>query len=148
MSALTECLRDVLDSTELADPRLIAEEMLTRIPDELKVETLQAALASWVRQELGRQRMLSPVSASGFSAKVAAIRADWQHRLRERVCVGEVWKELGDCTPADLRTMAADLRAMAAKLTGKADYYDELASHVPAEGTVRDLAADPIGAAA
>lgn len=149
MSALTEYLRQVLATTKLSDPRSIAAEMLNRIPEESRADALAEVLAPWVQTAMSRRRMLNPVPISGSgSAKVDAVRSDWQARLNTPLNVGGEWKRLADCTADDLHQVAADLRVMADRLTSKADYYDDLAQHIPAGRTVGSLTADPVGVAA
>lgn len=147
--SVSDCLRQVLETTSLSDPRAIAAEMLDRIPRAARGAVLAQVLPLWVQGQVSRRRLLSPVAAAPVpSPKVAAVRDDWAVRLNTPLCVDGLWKRLADCTANDLRTVAASLRALAAKTAAKADYYVELADLVPAGGTVGMLTADPWGAAA
>lgn len=148
MTALTLYLHQVLETTTFSDPRAIAEEMLTRIPEESRADALAEVLAPWVTTQMSRERMLRPAPLAGGSSKVAAIRSDWQARLNTPLRVGDSWKRLADCSAADLRWVVADLRVRADRMIAKADYYADLADHIPAGGTVGMLAADPVGVAA
>ena len=148
MSALTDYLHDVLSTTGLSDPRLIATELLDRIPEEARADALVEVLAPWVSVAMSRERMLQPIRLGTSSSKVAAVRSDWQSRLNTPLNVAGGWKRLAECTADDLRLVADDLDERARRMVAKADYYRELANHIPAGGTVGMLAADPVGVAA
>lgn len=149
MSALTEYLHDVLATTSLSDPKAIAAALLERIPEEARADALTEVLAPWVQVAISRDRMLSPVRlGSTHSAKVAAVRLDWQSRLSTPLNVAGAWKRLAECTAADLRVVATELQERAHRMVAKADYYLELADHVPEGGTVGMLSDDPVGVAA
>lgn len=138
---LNDMLTEVLNTTKLNDPREVAAELLRRIPTQLRVVVLSQILAPWVRDEMSRRRMLPSVGVG--SAKVAAVRADWENRLNTPLRVGDGWKRLADCTASDLYRVSTDLRVMASRSLEKAAYYENLAAHVPEGGTVGMLAAEP-----
>jgi hypothetical protein len=104
----------------------------------------------YVRTQFTRDRMIpqshdvSPVPSS----KVAAVRSAWARRLETPVFVGSAWKRLGECTAEDLRVVASALRSQAEQAVVKADYYEALASSLPAGAVVSDLASDPLAVAA
>jgi hypothetical protein len=118
---LRRLVREVMDSSTLADPHAIADEVYQRIPKSMIAVALQVTLKAFVRQVVSESRhRMSPsrvpvpnatVGGSGFSAKRAGIAEWWQRALRDRVEVGgsgkREWKMLGECTADDLERAAA-----------------------------------------
>lgn len=159
---LAALIAEVLDETSATDPTAITAELLKRIDDPLAA--LAEALPVFVRTQLSRSRMLSPLddpqtadrghgdtdahcpaAPVGYS-RATRIRDSWAARLNTPLRVGDEWKRLADCTAADLRTVAADLRERAAKSLAKADWYDDLAAMLPKGATVASLAAEQVAA--
>lgn len=147
-------IREVLDSTELADPTEVADEVYRRIPDGAHGRALGEALRTFVRVEMGSGRTVpdKPTVPPGASSKkVARIRAQFQAQLQQRVFTGAGWKLLRDCTKKDLLFLANDRRRIANENVSVAEQYERLAT-VVGKGTVGDLdnaiLADTLGRAA
>jgi hypothetical protein len=166
---LRAAVRDVIDSTDLADPRDVAAKVAESIPSRDLRRALTEALATFVRVEFGRGRMTSgrPAAdetehASARSAKVAAFRKhaeQWRKKLRDRVHVGgSHWLLLADCSYENLTLAAEERRQLAAANAVAAERYERYAKAVEAAGverfgdlpesTLRDLLSDEGEAAA
>ena len=145
---LRSLVHQVLTETSLSDPREVAVEVASRLRGPSLRAALLEALAVYVRVTFGRDRMLSQDSPAGASSKVAAVASDWARQVLTPVAVDGVWKRLGECTADDLRAIAASLRSMADQTLSKAEWYEDLASALPAGAVVADLDADPLAVAA
>lgn len=155
MSALTDLMRDIVESGDALGPRAIADEMVNRIPHNQRASVLAEVLPVWVSAHLALSRMLSPISAEdpdesrpATSSKVAAVRDDWRARLNTQMKIGDSWKRFADCTAPELRDYAANLRSLAQKQIAKAEWYEGIADHIPPGGTVSALSREPEGLAA
>jgi len=166
---LRAAVREVIDSTDLADPRDVAAKVAESIAGRDLRRALTEALATFVRVEFGRGRMTSgrpsldrPENGSARSAKVSAFRAhaeQWRKKLRDRVHVGAShWLLLADCSFENLTTAAEERRQLAVANGVAAERYERYAKAVEAAGverfgdlpesTLRDLLADEGEAAA
>lgn len=164
---LRAAVRDVIDSTDLADPRDVAAKVAKDIPSKELRRALAEALVTFVRVEFGHIRMASSRQlpeqpASARSAKVAAFRVhaeQWRRKLRDRIHVGgSEWLLLADCSFENLTLAAEERRQMAVSNAAAADRYERYAKAVEAAGverfgdldedTLRDLLADESEAAA
>lgn len=169
--SLRAAVRDVIDSTDLADPRDVAAKVAESIPSKELRRALAEALATFVRVEFGRGRMASnhphpvappEVATPARSAKVAAFRVhaeQWRRKLRDRIHVGgSEWLLLADCSFENLTLAAEERRQLAVSNAAAADRYERYAKAVEAAGverfgdlpesTLRDLLADESEAAA
>ncbi len=127
---LRALVREVLDGTDLTQPREVAAETLARLKPEDVRSALEQILSEFVRYEMHRLRNRGEAQAAtaGRSRKVQAIREAWQQKLRDRVHVGELgWKMLADCTRDDLLFAARERRVMAERNQVKAYEYERLA---------------------
>jgi hypothetical protein len=147
--SLRAVVTEILDDTELSDPRDIATEVLTRLTDAERDEILRAALVTEVRVTLHEHRKAPigdrPAATPRPSAKVRAIRDAWAQLLNGRYSVGGEWKRLAEFTPEDARAVAAERRRMAAESAAWADRFDALAAAITAAGvtTAGELPAAP-----
>lgn len=126
---LRSIVREVLTSSTIADPGVVAEEVLRRVPSRMLKQALQQALRLYVRQVISEVRVSRPpVASSNRSAKVSGIRDGWQRRLRDRVHCGDGnWKFLAECTYEDLLAAAGERRQLAERNLAWARQYDEWA---------------------
>jgi len=148
---LKSLVRQVLTETGMSDPHEVAAEVSRRVRGAAALrEALAEALVVYVRTSFTRDLMRPSGEAAAQvpSAKVAACRSEWQRRLLTPLGVDGVFKRFGDCTADDLRAVAASLRLHADQTAAKADYYEALASALPAGAVVADLDADPLAVAA
>ena len=77
------------------------------------------------------------------SARVTAIRNEWQRHFTDRVWNGERYMLFGEMTAVDLKGAAHALRKQADTLSGKAEYYERIASTLGDAKMVQDLTEDP-----
>lgn len=77
------------------------------------------------------------------SARVDAIRNEWQRHFKDRVWNGTRYMLFGDMTAVDLKGAADSLRDQAASYVGKAERYDAIAAALLDGGRVSDLVDDP-----
>ena len=135
-------------SVEYAD---IAADVMARLDPSLLVAALEQALPLYVRavsvSDRGRGSIIQP-PAAGPSAKVAAIRDDWQRRLAEIYPTPKGNKRLADLTYSDLMYQAQILQASAEATLAKAKGWEKLARAVRKEraATVRDLSPEILSA--
>lgn len=136
-------VRDILDETDLTTPAEIAEKVAEMVPTNQLRTTLATALREYVRVELThtRARAAQPTRTGGPSAKVTAIRDAAHQWLRQRVCAGDTWKMLGDCTYEDLLRLEQDRREHAQRSAAAAERFAALAALVRKHkaGRVGDL---------
>ena len=173
MMTLRETIEQTLESTDLMVPQEIAERVLgqvedyedalkealpeyvrfvmaqariRRVPAELDALTAQETEYHFAPDDLlsesGQKTQKKLLKARG-SAKVDAIRNEWQSHFKDRVFNGKVYVLFGDMTAQDLYGAANFLRDKAATFTNKAAYYERIASAVPEGGKVGDLTDDP-----
>ncbi len=144
---LRALVREVARTSLVADPGLVAADVLARIADEDRAAALDQALRDVVREVFRDERNWTRVGPPqvGVSAKVQGIRDHWQRALRDRINVAEgEWKFLGECTQDDLAFAAEQRREQASRLRAKAAQYDVLRNLLDEHGVkqVRDLPAD------
>lgn len=148
-------IREVCDSSTIADPATLAKEVGQRIGRNQQRAALEQALPTLVQHAVSRARNSSPGgqkdrdghiagAAGGRSRKVASIREHWQKMLRERVAVGMSggdWKFLADCTAADLGVAAQIRDDHASRNAARATQFRNLAELLDTHGvdTVGDL---------
>lgn len=135
---LRALIRDILTACDEADPGVIAEAVIVRIPDEELRDALHQTMRYFVRQIISELRIANspqpgpitgPMPARARSAKNIAIRQDWQSRLHDRVHVGgSEWKLLRDCTYDDLMAVARERSDLALRNALWADTYEGWAS--------------------
>jgi hypothetical protein len=140
--------RDVVRTSLVADPGLIADDLFARILPADYEAALQQALRHFVRQVLSEERshpQIHSPAGPGVSAKRQMIADGWQRRLRDRLSVADgEWKFLGDCTAVDLQFAADYRREQAARNRAKAAQYDVLRHLLEERGAERvaDLPAE------
>lgn len=146
---LRAAVRDVVDSTDLADPRDVAAKVAASVPSRELRRVLTEALATFVRVEFGRGRMTSgrpvpleqPGAPAARSAKVAAFRVhaeQWRKKLRDRIHVGgSEWLLLADCSFENLALAAEERRQLAMANGVAAERYERYAKAVEAAGVER-----------
>jgi hypothetical protein len=158
-------IREIIEDTDLTNPREIAAKVAENIPDEDLHDALGMVLPHYVRLVLGQHRAsvappapllgpgaiappapegTAPPGPAGTSAKVRAIRDAAPQWLRERVHVGSSrWKLLGDCTCEDLMFLARERVDNAERLKNRAKTYLDLAHLMEQHnvGLVADLPA-------
>jgi hypothetical protein len=143
--------RDVLATTDLADPSDIAEEIFNRTPKREIAGAYRMILRTMARVELGRMRMNGSAqdqtvgdqtgAQPARSSKVAGIRQYFSDTYEQRVCAFEKWKMLLDCTREDVLDLAAQSLKAANQNLAKHEKWQALADQMLADGavTVRDL---------
>lgn len=131
---LRHLVRDVLKSTDEADPGEVAALVMAQIPRGKQREALEQSMRLFVRQVISETRTGNrPANVTPIhrSAKVSAIRDGWQRRLRDRVHIGDsAWKMLADCTYDDLSAAAAERQEHADRNMVWAREYRAMASAV------------------
>lgn len=158
--SLRQLIREVAESSAIADPGALAEEVANQVPDEHLREAFAEMLRGYVRGVFRDERTFPslpqprdrsdgksrpPAGRPGNrSRKVAGIRAEWAKVLRERVHVGpppSAWKFFGDCDAEDIDFLIGEREQIAEANHTKAEQYRKvrklLVEHDAA--TVRDL---------
>ena len=143
---------DIVDSSDAVTPRAIAEKILASLDPDDYVWVLGETLPEWVRVEMNRAGLRSPVTAAApepfvaetgerfDSPKRAAIVQRSRALLEVSIEVGPgVRKRLGDCTADEVRWHADMLYGQARKIEAKADWFGRVASAIPPGGVVRDI---------
>lgn len=122
----------VAESSGVADPKQVAEEVLATLHTSELGEALAACLPDYVRLVLhgaGRPRV-GPAGAPR-SWKTEAAKAYAQKILRQRVDVagdGTGWKFLAECNACDLEAVSAKRREQAEHLTAAAEWFEKIAA--------------------
>lgn len=121
---------------------VMAQARIRRVPEELAVLTAQDTEYNFAPDDLlteSEQKTQKKLLKARGSAKVNAIRNEWQSHFKDRVFNGKVYVLFGDMTPQDLYGAANFLRDKAATFSNKAAYYERIATAVPEGGKVGDL---------
>lgn len=115
------------------------EDRRWREPNSGELEVPQSQLPSAVAE---RSQRLRDAGRRGFDAAQAG-RERNRALLATPIAVGKgVWKQLGECTPEDLRTVARGLRVRAAENEKRADGFERLARKLDAAGATTVAAWD------
>lgn len=146
---LRQRVRELQASTELSDPRDIADRIIADLTPHERTFALAEALPPYVRECLGASRMHARMPAPSSSAKVGAIRAWGERLLALSVDVsgeGGEWKRLADCTRDELLVVASYRRKQAERNVATAVQYEKLAARLDEAdvATVADLTADDL----
>lgn len=129
---LRALVREILAETDEADPGAIARTVMGRIPTDKQGEALIQTLRLFVRQIISENRITRPqgvthigaARSAGRSWKGAALREAWREKTRDRLHVGHgEWKQLRDCTYADLMSAAAERQDHAERNAAWAQRY-------------------------
>ena len=164
MIDLRALIREVCETSTMADPTSIAREVEKRIDAGELGEALAQALPAVVHNVVSRMRGPIPSdspgghgsrdahspTAAGRSSKVAGIRDAWARMLRNRVSVGpapDAWKFLANCNADDLAYAAQLRRSHAAANTIAAERFERLGEALTAHGvgTVGELPPGALG---
>lgn len=146
---LNGLIRETLDQSSEADPRVIAHRLVARIPQDVRDAALASCLGDRVRIEIGRRRMHATV----VSAEVAP-GTSWRERaadmLKQRVNVAGEWKLLGDCSAEDFDSLADEAERRAAEQSATAAKYRRYALLLRKAScpTLSDLGTSRLGVAA
>lgn len=164
---LRALIREVADTSTIADPDTLAKEVASRIGRNHVRAALEQALPSLVQAMLSRQRGsfivpgdqmrvgpqgldVAGAPTSNRSRKVQGIRSMWAAQLRERICVGpKSYKFFGDCDADDLNSAASVREDHARQNAANAARLREIADLLTKHGvdTVRELPDSILGAA-
>jgi len=134
---LQQLVKDVLENSELNDPRDIAAEVSRQTPSKVLREAYEIALVDYVRNVSINNTRSNPIIRGRTpriktgSAKRIGIRDWWQRAMRDRVYIDsnqKIWKPLGDCGFDDLMLAADSRRAKADAINAKADQFERLAN--------------------
>lgn len=128
---------------------VMAQARIRRVPTELSVLAAQEAEYKFAPDDLAsdaEQKTQKKLLKARGSAKVNAIRNEWQSHFKDRVFNGTEYVLFGEMTEHDLYGAANFLREKAATFTNKASYYERIARAVPEGGRVKDLTDDPTAA--
>lgn len=117
-------------SNILEEPAVVEENFA---PDDLLAEDVQEIV------ETQQKKMLK---ARG-SARVNAIRTEWQRHFDDSIWNGTSHIKFGDATAVDLKGAAKALRTQADAFNGKAERYNKIATVLGDSKRVRDLTDDP-----
>ncbi len=128
---LRATVREVLETTQIADPGLIADEVVRQIPKSAVGDVLRITLRDYVRVVILQERMKAPAAPPPQQQTKATRIHHWSRVLNRRECVAEgVWKLFADLTRDDLLALAEGRRQQAQQLAAKADHYDRMAKLV------------------
>lgn len=152
---LRKLVREVCDTSEIADPAQLAKEVNGRLKRQERDAALEACLPLFVQTVLGQMRMSThrpEPTAPQESRKVRGIREAWRRMLRDRISVGPNegdWKFLSDCTGTDLDYAASIREEHARRNMARAEQYRQLAELLEEHGvtTVGELPDDTLGSA-
>lgn len=160
---LRASVKQVLDGSSLNSPAEIAAKVAEDVPSHALRACLRLTLAAYAAQIIREDRnyaspnFQTPASQTALGSQNdvaggapsaarrswgARYRDAWQRSLTSRVHVGDSqWKQLGDCTYADLEAIAAERNRNAEKNAAAARYYNGLRALLTehAVDTVRDL---------
>lgn len=149
-----ELIRDVIDSSGLADPGEIADVVLAKISDDDLRSALRSVLRSAVRMQLGHERKnLAEQSASNATGANRAnqVRHWYERTLQMSLHVADkdgqpVWARFGDCTAAQLEFVANERREKARMNAAQALVYERVQAWMKTKRakTVSDLSAEDL----
>jgi hypothetical protein len=164
MLDLRALIREVCETSTMADPTSIAREVEKLVSADELGEALAQALPAVVASVVSRMRGPIPSNSpddqpvsdtqaravGGRSSKVAGIRDAWARMLRDRVSVGPdptQWKFLANCNAADLAYAAGLRRSHAAANAAAAQRFERLRQALDAHGvaTVGELPPEALG---
>lgn len=136
---LAEIVTRIARETQTADPKELAEKVIAAIPDEDRDAAFHEAMIAFVMSRVTRDRRGVP--QPGVSKKVAAVRTAWARFLMEPVQINGQWKQVGDCTAAEVDILAAQRREVARKNLEHARRFEALAKDMREKNvaTVRDF---------
>lgn len=137
----------VAESSDVAEPKALTDEVLRRIPARHRLAALETALPAYVSQAIsnGQRNFRQLGSVPGRSWKTEGARAFAQRFLHARIDVSSAgtgeWKLIGDCAVEDCLGAAALRRAMAAANVAQAERLEKLGALLDEYGaeTVADL---------
>lgn len=115
--------------SEETDPKVLAEEICTAVPEYALRDALGACLPEYVRRAVTQVRSRrtgesTPPTPSWRWASVRAAQASGALAIyRWRVNVGADWKFFEDCTRDDVAHLVADYRQRAGDLADQAQRY-------------------------
>lgn len=144
--SLRSMVREALDSSDEADPHVIAEFIVAGLSVGQVRLALEKALPGFIREVVRSQRNHGghPSPTSARWDNVAELQASGELTLlRVRVFCG-VWKFLGDCTRDDVKDLAERRETDAADLAAMAERFKALRSAMQRKraATVADLPGD------
>lgn len=155
-TSISQRIRELLASTDIADPEVVAERMLSASTAAERKEWLSVVLPPYVASMMRADRnsalnhvARTPRRMPSASAKVAGVRDWWSKFIESRIAVGDEWKAVGDLTAEDLASVAQVRRDQAARLHTQADRYETLIGLLADHGVavVRELPSDVVLAA-
>lgn len=149
---LRALVREVCDTSMVADPTTITKEVAKRIDKHDRAEALEQALPVFVYHAITRARghvatqfaETTRPTRPTTSRKVAGIRETWRRMLRDQIAVGPSssdWKFLGQCTCEDLAYAAQVREDNARRNAERAAWLRNLAELLATHGvtTVEEL---------
>lgn len=151
---LRSLVTQVLDTSVIADPEDIADEVLRRISKSQSRDALEQALPTYIRTTISSRRSslgatprpaLTPGQGAAFHMRGVTVSDAWQKSQRDRVKVpGTGWMFLGEMSHEHLRSVADHLDELAASHRTKARRYRALESALIEFGAerVKDLPAE------
>ncbi|MCZ9634682.1 hypothetical protein [Rhodococcus sp. BH5] len=163
MTTTAHLIREAIADTKLADPREIAAIVADRTPEDevrgfyakMLVQEVRGFLSAERRNVFSQAKDEPTVGKSGMKAlsgartRATVARDWWAEFTATKVHVGDqVWKELGDCTFADLRTLHDERASHADRVLQEAHRFDELSKLMEDTGveSVRGLDAAKVQA--
>lgn len=149
MSSVRDRVRELLESTELADPHAIAGLLLPELKGKAKDEALAECLPQYVRllvsAERGHLRLDRPREqpTSHTTPGRSSRSPKWENvsRVFRLRVFADGWRQLGDCTAEHLMFLADDRYAKAKELTSSGDRWSALRDLLVRKGAthVREL---------
>lgn len=141
---LRAAIRHLLDTTNLSDPREVAQKLLADMDTATRALAFEQVAETVVSVFITRDRNRSASaedgaaddsltdSPQGQGSRSAKTRADrirqwWRAELRKRYRGAEEWLMLGEFSPVDHEYAAQERRDRAAAITARADWHESCA---------------------
>lgn len=137
---LASLIREVIETNPSPDPSVLAEEVVTRIPDEHLREALTQVMRQVIIRTIGQRRLDVEPSESlkhsstvsgpkALSKKVQGIKKDfWKRRLNDRFLGAGGFVFLRDATWDDLMAAANERSAQAQQFLSRAAQFEAWAA--------------------
>lgn len=132
---------DALEASQLADPSLVAQDLVSGLADDELREVLEHVMPAYVTKLATQQRSHHISDAAEHGPNNASPRWQQVSIFMDRVFTPDGWKMLRDCTRDDLVAAADDRYARAAQLRQSGDRLMALADYLDQKkvGKVGDL---------
>lgn len=126
--SLAAIVRELLDSSDEANPHALAADLLGSLSDDVLRAALLVCLPDYIAKQCHRASTRTPAQAPGSARwdNVAAVASDGL--FRRRLWTPSGWKHLGDCSRADLLGIAEQRQELAEANAAAAENFTRLAN--------------------